>query len=346
MSDDSGIEVLDLSSHGDGDGVDVGALLSKYGNKVLAGVIAVAVLATAMTSVFQVNTDSVGVVLRFGEIHRTVEPGLQMKLPLGIESHHLVPTRKQLKQEFGFRTVAAGEETEYDRSGYEDESLMLTGDLNVVDVQWTIQYRITDAEKYLFEVRDVGDTLRFLTQAIMREIVGDRTVNEVLTVGRTELAVQVRDRLQERVESYQMGVTVSDVILQDVTPPGPVRPAFDEVNQAQQDRERLINEARQAYNEAVPRARGEKEQTVQRAEGYEIRRINRAEGQITRFDNLYNEYQQAPEITRQRIYLETFEEMLPGIDEVTIIDAEADNTIPILPSGTTPESLGIGGGNQ
>ncbi len=327
MSDD-GIEILDMTG-GDDPGGDPRQIWSDHRNKIVALVVALAVVATSLTAIFQIDTDSVGVVLRFGELNRTVEPGLHFKLPLGIEDAHPVPTRKQLKQEFGFRTVAAGEETEYDRTGYEDESLMLTGDLNVVDVQWTIQYRITDPEKYLFEVRNVDETLRFLTQAVMREIVGDRTVNEVLTVGRTELATEVGERLQDRVERYQMGISVGDVILQDVTPPGPVRPAFDEVNQAQQDRERLINEARQAYNEAVPRARGEKQRMVQRAEGYEIRRINRAEGQIARFENVYDEYQRAPEITRQRIYLETLEEVLPAVSETLILDGEADNTMPL-----------------
>lgn len=342
MSDDDGIEVLDMTRE------NAGNAWSEHGRKVIAAVIAVAILVVGWTSFFQVGTDSEAVVLRFGEQHRTVEPGLHFKLPLGIERHYVVPTRKQLKQEFGFRTLAAGEETTYDRDGYEDESMMLTGDLNVVRVEWTIQYRITDPMKYLFEVRDVDNTLRFVTQAVMREIVGDRTVNEVLTVGRAELAVAVQDELDRLTERYQMGVSVSDVILQDITPPGPVRPSFDEVNQAQQDRERLINEARRDYNAAVPRARGQAEQLVQRAEGYKTRRVNRAEGQVARFQSLHEEYIDAPEITRQRIYLEALEETFGDIDDIVILDSGADNAIPLLTTGAGGIDLeamvGEGGG--
>lgn len=343
MSSDDGVTVLDLTGGNGGDGDGGGGslqALSEHKKKVITLLFGVGFIALIWTAFFQVGADSVGVVLRFGEVQRTVEPGLHFKMPLGIEQEHIVPTRKQLKQEFGFRTIEADERTKYATEGYEDESLMLTGDLNVVDVQWTIQYRITDAENYLFEVRNVDDTLRFVTQAVMREIVGDRTVNEVLTVGRAELAVRVNERLEELAERYEMGVTVSDVILQDITPPGPVRPSFDEVNQAQQDRQRLINEARRDYNAAVPRAEGEAKQLVQRAEGYKTRRVNRADGQVARFRALYKEYVDAPEITRQRIYLETLGEALPQISNIVIVDSEAENTIPLLPSG---KSGGLGG---
>ncbi len=338
MSSDDGITLLDLTGGGGGgdDGGGEGISfesLSKHRKKVAAVALGLGLMLLAATSFFQVSADSVGVVLRFGEVQRTVEPGLHFKLPLSIEQEHIVPTRKQLKQEFGFRTIKADEETAYATEGFEHESLMLTGDLNVVDVQWTIQYRITNAEDYLFRVRNVDDTLRFVTQAVMREVVGDRTVNEVLTVGRADLAVQVNDRIQTLVERYEMGVSVSDVILQDITPPGPVRPSFDEVNQAQQDQQRLINEARRDYNAAVPRARGEAKQVVQRAEGYRTRRVNRAEGQVARFRTLYDEYVEAPEITRQRIYLETLGESLPQIENLFVIDSAAENTIPLLPSG-------------
>ena len=338
MSSGDGITILDLSGGEEGGGLKA---LSEHKKKIATIAVAVVALAIAASSFFQVGADSVGVVLRFGEVHRTVEPGLHFKIPLGVEEPHIVPTRKQLKQEFGFRTIQADERTQYATEGYEDESLMLTGDLNVVDVQWTIQYRITDAEDYLFQVRNVDDTLRFVTQAVMREVVGDRTVNEVLTVGRADLAVEVNERLQQLADRYEMGISVSDIILQDITPPGPVRPSFDEVNQAQQDQQRLINEARRDYNAAVPRARGEAKQIVQRAEGYKIQRVNRAEGQVARFRNLYEEYVEAPEITRQRIYLETMGEALPQIDNLVIVDSSAENVIPLLPSGTGA-GLGIG----
>lgn len=339
MSDDNGIEVLDLS------GDAAREKFSKHGRKAGIIVLTALVLAAGASTMFQVNADSVGVVLRFGEVHRTVEPGLHMKFPLGMETVDVVPTRKQLKQEFGFRTVDAGEETEYDSQGYEEESMMLTGDLNVVDVQWTIQYRITEPGDYLFEVRNVDGTLRYVTEAVMREIVGDRTVNEVLTVGRAELAAKVHDRLQELVDRYKMGVTVSDVILQDITPPGPVQPSFNEVNEAQQERERLINEARQEYNAAVPRAEGEAEQVLQQAEGYQIQRLNRAKGQVTRFERLHDQYLEAPEITRQRIYLENLGEVLSQIEKKVIVDDGAENVIPLLPSkGGQTMQLDVGSG--
>ena len=339
MSDDNGITLLDLTGE-DGDespdspaepeGPNFLEALAHDANKIIGLVVLVLMGFVVWTGFFQIAADSVGVVVRFGEVHRVVEPGLHFKIPLGVEDVHMVPTRKQLKQEFGFRTIEAAERSQYATQGYEDESLMLTGDLNVVDVQWTIQYRITDPEDYLFRVRNVDDTLRFLTQAVMREVVGDRTVNEVLTVGRADLSTTVNARLQRQVERYEMGVTVSDVILQDITPPGPVRPSFDEVNQAQQDQQRLINEARRDYNAAVPRARGEAAQLIQRAEGYKTQRINRAEGQVARFRALYDEYVEAPEITRQRIYLETMSETLSQVDNLVIIDSDADNIIPYL----------------
>jgi modulator of FtsH protease HflK len=343
MSEKGKVEVIDLSHARN--------VTRVAGNvpKPVAVVIALVVVGVILlfSSFFQVNADSVGVVLRFGEVTRTVEPGLHMKMPLGIEQVHVVPTRRQLKQEFGFRTVYADERTVYSSDGYEEESLMLTGDLNVVQVQWTIQYRVEDAYDYLFRVRNVEDTLRFLSQAVMREIVGDRTVNEVLTVGRVELATTVQERLQLLSDRYEMGISINDVILQDVNPPDPVKPSFNEVNQAQQEMERKINEARRAYNAAVPRARGEAEQLVQQAEGYEINRVNRAEGQVARFRNLYAEYVDAPEITRQRIYLETMADVLGKVENKVIIDENAENVIPMMSSGgAVPMPLSGAAGGQ
>jgi modulator of FtsH protease HflK len=287
----------------------------------------------AVSSWVQVGADSVGVVLRLGKYHRTVGPGLHFKIPLGVENVHKVPVEMQLKEEFGFRTLEAGVNTRYSSADFSDESMMLTGDLNVVVVEWTVQYRISDPFQYLFRVRNVTDTFRFMTQAVMREIVGDRTVNEVLTVGRTELATTVHARLQELVNQYEMGITVGQIILQDITPPDPVKPSFNEVNQAQQEMEKMINQARTEYNAEIPRARGVAQQLLQQAEGYEINRVNRAEGEVARFKNLYAEYEKAPQITRSRIYLETLAEVLPNIDGKILIDDKAQNMMPLLHLG-------------
>jgi len=308
----------------------------------MPGVIALGIflLVVVGSSMFQVDANSVGVVLRVGKLDRSVGPGLHFKAPLGIEKVYKVPVEEQRKEEFGFRTAAVGDTTRYSTDGYEHESLMLTGDLNVVEVEWTVQYRISDPYLYLFRVRDVEHTLRYMSQALMREFVGDRTVNEVLTAGRTELATSVQARLQELCNRYEMGVTVGQVILQDVTPPDPVKPSFNQVNQAQQEMERMINEARRDYNAVIPRARGQAEQQVQQAEGYMIDRTNRAQGEVARFASLYEEYAKAPEITRQRIYLETLGEVLPKIERKVIIDSEATNMMPVMQIGAGP-GLGV-----
>ncbi|RAL24909.1 FtsH protease activity modulator HflK [Lujinxingia litoralis] len=303
--------------------------------KGLPGMVALGIVALVLvgSSMFQVDANSVGVVLRMGKLSRSVGPGLHFKAPLGIEKVYEVPVEEQRKEEFGFRTVRVGETTRYSDSEHEDESLMLTGDLNVVDVEWTVQYRISDPYLYLFRVRDVEHTLRYMSQAVMREFVGDRTVNEVLTAGRTELATSVQARLQELCNRYEMGIAIGQVILQDVTPPDPVKPSFNQVNQAQQEMERMINEARRDYNAEIPRARGRSEQLVQQAEGYELDRINRAKGEVARFRSLYAEYAKAPEITRQRIYLETMGQVLPKIRRKVILDSEATNTMPVMQLG-------------
>lgn len=248
---------------------------------------------------------------------------------------HSVPTEQQLKQEFGFRTVNADVDTEYAQGDFDEESSMLTGDLNVVEVQWSVQYRISDPVQYLFKVRNVTNTFRFMTQAVMREVVGDRTVNEVLTVGRAELAATVQTRLQELCNQYEMGLTVAQVILQDITPPDPVKPSFNEVNQAQQEMEKMINEARTEYNAEIPRARGVALQLLQQAEGYEIQRVNRAEGEVARFRALSEEYARSPEVMRRRMYVETMREVLPKVSKKVLVDPKVAPLMPYMPLGHT-----------
>ena len=285
------------------------------------------------TAWFQVEANSEGVILRLGKYHRTVGPGLRFKIPFGLESVFIVPSQRQLKEEFGFRTVRSGVRTQYSGRDFPEESLMLTGDLNVADVEWVVQYRIAEPRKFLFEVRNVRDTFRDMTEAVMREIVGDRTVNEVLTVGRTELAQAMKDQLQLLCEQYNTGLRVSQVILQDVSPPDPVKPSFNDVNQAQQEREKMINEARGEYNRDVPRARGEAEQQISQAEGYAIDRINRAKGEASRFNQLYAEYRRAPEVTKRRIYIETLNQVLPKVGRKLILNKDTQNIVPLLQIG-------------
>lgn len=302
--------------------------------RVLRGLAAVIVIAALfLSSFFTVSPEEIGVVLRFGQFVRTTEPGLHLRMPFGIETVSKVPVQRQLKQEFGFRTVTSvgrGGPSQYTKQGFSGESLMLTGDLNAADVEWVVQYRIVDPYKYLFRVRDVSSTFRAMAEAIMRQVVGDRTVNEVLTVGRQEVADLVGVNLQALCDQYETGIQVEQVVLQDVNPPEPVKPSFNEVNTAQQEKERLINEAQSEYNRVIPRARGEAQQVISQAEGYALERINVARGDSARFVALYQAYRLAPEVTRKRIYLETLGEVLPKVPNKVIVDEDLRGVLPLL----------------
>jgi len=293
--------------------------------------ILILILIVAFGSFFQVGTEEEGVVTRFGKKVRTVKPGLKMKIPF-IETVYKVPVERQKKQEFGFRTEQAGVRTQYSRTGSvtDDEAIMLTGDLNLANVQWVVQYRVSDPYKYLFKVRNPDNTLRDLSEAVTRQIVGDRTVNEVLTVGRAEIASEVKIQLQEMTREYSLGVEIAQVVLQDINPPESVKQAFNAVNEAQQERETLINEAKSAYNKVIPRARGQAQETVQKAEGYATQRVNNAQGEVERFNALYAEYIRAPEVTKKRIYLETLQDVLPKLGDKIITSEDGNNMIPLL----------------
>lgn len=286
-------------------------------------------VAAAFSSVFTVETEEVGVITRFGEYVSEARPGLNFKFPF-IDQVEFVPVQRQLKQEFGYRTTSAGVNTTYRKAGYEDESLMLTGDLNLADVEWVIQFRIDNPYNFLFKVRNVEETLRDISEATMRQIVGDRTVDEVLTVGRAEVASEVEIILQDIANEYEMGIKIEQVVLQDANPPDPVKPSYNGVNEAEQQRETLINQARADYNRVIPRAAGEAEQTIQQAEGYALNRVNTAQGEVSRFNDLYEEYIKAPEVTKRRIFLETMEEILPQMGQKIITDEEGNSVIPLL----------------
>ncbi|MEO8277348.1 MAG: FtsH protease activity modulator HflK [Thermoanaerobaculia bacterium] len=281
-------------------------------------------------SVYTIEPEEIGVVLRFGKYVREASPGLNFKMPLGAETVTKVPVERQLKEEFGFRTEVAGVRTQYSPAQQDDESLMLTGDLNIADVEWVVQYRIVNAYDFLFKVRNVRETFRAMTEAVVREAVGDRTVNEVLTVGRQEVASLVEQNLQALCVQYEMGIKVEQVVLQNVNPPEKVKPSFNAVNQAQQEREERINTAQREFNQVIPRARGEAQQTVEQAEGYALDRVNRSEGDAARFVALYKEYKKAPEVTRKRIYLETLARVLPKAGRKVVVDKDVKSLVPLL----------------
>lgn len=287
------------------------------------------------TSFYTVAAESEGVVLRFGKYLTTVEPGLHFKLPLGIDEVTVLPTRRQLKLEFGFFTRGYTDPTQASPYQVEEKS-MVTGDLNAALVEWVVQYRIADARQYLFDVRNPGQTLRDLSEAVMREMIGDRTVDEVITIGRQDIEVSVLNRLQELAKLYQLGLRIDQVQLKNVNPPAEVQASFNEVNRAQQDRENAINVANGDYNQAVPKARGEADQAIRGAEGYQFKRVNEAEGDVASFSAMLEQYTKAPEITRTRLYLETMGDVIPQMGQKIIIDDSLRQLLPILPLSTKP----------
>ena len=294
--------------------------------RITAGIIVLIIIWTAF---FQVGPEEVGVITRFGKYVREVNPGLNFKLPL-VERVYRVPVERQQKEEFGFRTISAGIQSQFTKSGTADESLMLTGDLNLADVEWVVQYRVDDPYRYLFKVRDPINSLRDISEAAMRQVVGNRTVNEVLTVGRTEVANQVLEEIQTICIDYSLGIKIEQVVLQDVNPPDPVKDAFNAVNQAQQEKETLINQAKSEYNKVIPRASGQADETIQKAEGYATERVNNSLGEAARFNALYTEYIKAPEVTKRRLYLETMNNAIPKLGNKIITDEKGNNVLPLL----------------
>lgn len=285
----------------------------------------------ALSAYYTVPSDSVAVVQRFGKYLKDVPPGLHFKLPLGIDSATIVPVKRQLKQEFGFTTPGASDPYQSPRTKDGGrETQMVTGDLNAALVEWVVQYRISDPVKYLFEVREPSETLRYVSESVMREVVGDRTVDEVLTIGRQEIEIEALVKMQELTTKYVMGVSIDQVQLKNINPPKMVQESFNEVNQAQQEKEKLINEARRDYNKVIPLAEGEKDQRIREADGYRLKRINEAEGDVARFNALFTEYSKAPEVTRRRIYIETMQAVLPSIQSKVLVDDELNGLLPLL----------------
>ncbi len=306
----------------------------QFNPALLVFILFVILLSGAGSIFFQVGPDEIGVVQRFGKFVRTTNPGLHYKLPFGIETNRNIKVTHIFKEEFGFRTIHSGVRSSYTSRGQEgsylDESLMLTGDLNVAVVEWIVQYTIKDPVQYAFRVRDAVETIRNMSEAIMRLVVGDHTINQVLTEGRREIQTEAEQKLQEVLDSYQMGIHIQNVILQDVTPPDPVKPSFNEVNEARQEKEKIINQAWEEYNRVIPAAKGQAEQKVREAEGYSVDRINRSKGDAERFELTFASYQKAPTVTRQRLYLETMKNVYPQIKDKIIIDESQKGILPLL----------------
>ncbi|MHC4144468.1 MAG: FtsH protease activity modulator HflK [Planctomycetota bacterium] len=336
-------------------GMNYGAMGLKW---IKVAVVVVVVVVALATSVYTVPTDSAGVVQKFGSYKRTTEPGIHLKVPFWIETAVSVPVKKVQKEEFGFRTLKAGVDTRYlgaedidaRRSRAEDlirliresgervtrsatsqlaekakeilrgEYVMLTGDLNIIDVEWIVQYKIKDARSYLFNIREPRQTIRDASQAVMRQLIGNGSVDEAITIGRIEYEVSAKEDLQKLLDEYETGIHVVTVKLQSSNPPQKVRPAFNEVNKALQQKETRINEAMKTYNEAVPKSKGEAKKAIESAKGYAAERVNQAMGDIAKFEKIYAEYIKAPDITRQRMYLETMSKVLPLIPEKWIIE--------------------------
>ena len=296
-------------------------------------IIAIVIFYLGFSIFYTVGVDEVGIVQRFGRYVRTTSPGLNFKLPRGIEKVTKVKVRYVYKEEFGFRTIKAGVRTRYaSGSAYLSESLMLTGDLNVALVPWIVQYRVKDPYKYLFKVRDVRATLRDLTESTMRLVVGDRSINEVISK-REEIAIQAEELLQKELDEAETGINVTTIEMKKTNVPEPVQPSFNEVNQAVQEKEKMIYQAREAYNKVIPAARGDAEKTVKEAEGYALDRVNRAKGDASRFLALYKEYSKAEDVTRRRMYLEALKDIFPKLGSTYIIDSEQKNFLPLLNLG-------------
>jgi membrane protease subunit HflK len=325
--------VSSLGSQGERppDGPDFPFNVPAFSWKWVGIFVAALVVVGVFTSFYTVQPEQRAVVKRFGAVVYQTDPGLHFKLPFGIDQAELVPTERVLKEEFGFRTTQqTATSARYETAGLDAESLTLTGDLNIIRVEWVVQYRISDPIKWLYEVREAEHTLRDVSEAVMRQIVGNRLGSEVLTVGRVEISIQARREIQQIMDGYQSGVTILTVELQDVLPTTRVQPAFNEVNIARQERERMINEAEKRKNQVIPKVRGQANQLVAEAQGYGAERVNRAHGEVARFGAILSEYKQAPEVTRRRLYLEMIGDVLPRAGQVLVVQQGQQDPLPLL----------------
>ncbi len=288
------------------------------------------------SSFFVVDQKEESVVLNWGKFSRMVGPGLHFKVPFGVEKNYNVPTQRVLKEEFGFRTIEAGINSTFSSQDFSSESIMLTGDLNIIDVEWIIQYQITDARAWLFNVDNREKTIRDISQSVVNMLVGDRTIFDVIGAERANIEVQGQDLMNELYKSYGLGIHVTTVKLQNIVPPkGAVQDAFEDVNKAIQDRSRMINEGKEAYNQSIPRASGQADQTIQEAQGYATERVNIARGDVSRFLAVMGEYHQAPDVVRTRLYYEMYDQVFGSMDGTDLIDKNLKNFLPLKSMGGT-----------
>jgi len=299
-------------------------------NVVVMAVIVILGLIFLFSGFYKVDASEVGIIQRFGKYVETTSPGLHFKFPFGIDKVTRIAIERNFKQEFGFQTLQAGVRTQYSRADYSDISLMLTGDLSSVLVKWIIQYKVQDPVKYLFNVRNVEETLRDVTEAVMRLVVGDHSVDEVISLSRQDIEIQSTELLQVFLDEFETGLFVENIRLQNVDPPEPVQPAFNEVNQAVQEKERIVNEAETAYNKVVPQAKGQRQQMISQAEGYFENRVNRAKGDAERFISILREYSKAKDVTRKRLYLETMLTVMPNLKGTFIVDEDQKGLVPLM----------------
>ena len=321
----------------------------KIARFIAPGIVILILLMVFNSLFYQVDKDEAGVVQRFGKYVRTTHPGLHMKLPFGIETVKNIKVTYVFKEEFGFRTVTAGVRSVFagrdeafereathrryvgpDTDPFLQESLMLSGDLNVAIVEWIVQYTVKDPVQFAFRVREPRETIRNMSEAGMRLVIGDRTINEILTSGREEIQTDAKERLQGVFDSYGIGISVRNIILQDVTPPNEVKPSFNEVNEARQDKEKLVNQAWEEYNRVIPKAKGQAEQQIREAEGYSLERINKSKGDAERFLLTWEAYRKAPEVTRKRLYLEMAKNVFPSLKDKIFIDESQQGILPLL----------------
>jgi len=311
--------------------IDVGKKKFMNFSKWIPLVIVVLLILSGLRGlIYSIGPDEVGVIQRFGKYIGLSSPGLHAKIPFGMDRVTPIKVEKVFKTEYGFKTIEPGVKTRYSSANYQDESLMLTGDLNILDVRWIVQFKIKDPVKLLFATRRPEDNIHDISQVVMRRLIGDYSVDEVLTAKREEIDDLAQQEIQRILDSYDVGVHIVTVKLLDVNPPDTVKSAFNEVNEAKQEKEKMINQAWEAYNKVVPKAKGTAEKTIREAEGYALDKINRAKGESERFLATLGEYKKSPEITQKRLYLETLAEVLPKAKEKYIIDSKQTSILPLL----------------
>jgi len=278
-----------------------------------------------------INATEQGVVLRLGKAKADLlPPGLHFIIPF-VDRVYRVETEVIHKEEFGYRSSDTRTvRTSYNTDNFDAESLRVTGDLNMAEVEWSVQYKIGDPYLFLFHVADPVGTLRDLSESVMCRVVGNRSVYEVLTVGRGEIEIEARAGLQDALDHYKTGMKIVALKLQNVLPPDKVKPSYNNVNEAEQYKEKLVNQAQEKYNSTVPKALGEAKQRLEQSEGYRVQRVNSARGEANKFIAIYEAYSQAKEVTKKRMYLETMSEILAGMDDVILVDEDLKSVLPLL----------------